>query len=171
MFPVTERHGADLPSRYRRCPCSGGRADSTSGSSRDGTHGEIDAPAAIIVRSHTCNASGAEQFSATISCDNRLSVQANRDNGLGTTPLSALVREQTKHENRSGMPNRSGLRAQALDELLASIHEYRAASPAFRHFWRVVALHNIARFKRDWIQPERAAFLAAVAASKLRRAA
>ena len=63
------------------------------------------------------------------------------------------------------------LRQQALDELLASIAEYRAASPAFRPFWRVVALHNIARFRRDWLQPERAAFEAAVAASKLRRAA
>ena len=69
------------------------------------------------------------------------------------------------------MPNRSGLRAQALAEMLASIHEYRAASPAFRHFWRVVALHNIRRFRRDHLFPERRAFEAAVAASKLRRIA
>ena len=69
------------------------------------------------------------------------------------------------------MPNGSGLRAQALAEMLASIAEYRAASPAFRHFWRVVALHNIARFRRDWLQPERAAFEAAVAAGKRKRAA
>ena len=62
-------------------------------------------------------------------------------------------------------------RAQALAEMLASIHEYRAASPAFRHFWRVVALHDIARFKRDYLQPERAAFEAAVAASGQRRRA
>ena len=53
-------------------------------------------------------------------------------------------------------------RAQRLAEMLASIAEYRAASPAFRHFWRKLALHDIARFKREFIQPERAAFLAAV---------
>ena len=60
------------------------------------------------------------------------------------------------------MPNRSGLRAQALAELLNDLAEYRAANPAFRHFWRRLALHDIARFKREFIQPERAAFLAAV---------
>ena len=71
-----------------------------------------------------------------------------------------------------GVPNITGtLRAQALAELLASIAEYRAASPAFRHFWRVVALHDIARFKRDYLQPERAAFEAAVAQQQARRAA
>ena len=63
------------------------------------------------------------------------------------------------------------LRQQALDELLTSIHEYAAASPAFRPFWRRCALHDIRRFRRDYLQPERAAFLAAVAASKLRRIA
>ena len=68
------------------------------------------------------------------------------------------------------MPNGSGLRAQALAEMLASIAEYRAASPAFRHFWRVVALHDIRRFKRDYLQPERAAFDATVARSQRRAA-
>ena len=61
-------------------------------------------------------------------------------------------------------------RAQRLAEMLASIHEYRAASPAFRHFWRVVALHNIRRFRRDWLIPERAAFEAAVRRSQRRAA-
>ena len=70
-----------------------------------------------------------------------------------------------------GVPNIAGtLRQQALDELLTSIAEYRAASPAFRHFWRVVALHNIARFRRDHLDPERAAFEAAVARSQMRAA-
>jgi hypothetical protein len=55
--------------------------------------------------------------------------------------------------------------------MLASIREYAAASPAFRPYWRRLALHDIARFKRDWLIPERAAFLAAVAASSQRRAA
>lgn len=73
--------------------------------------------------------------------------------------------------NRSGMPNGSGLRAQALDEMLASIHEYASASAPFRHYWRVLALHDIRRFRRDWLQPERAAFLAAVARQQSRRIA
>jgi hypothetical protein len=97
-------------------------------------------------------------------------VQANRDNGLGTTPLSALVREQTKHENRSGMPNGSGLRAQALAEMLASIREYASASAPFRPFWRRCALHDVRRFKREFSRPERAAFEAAVARSQRRAA-
>ena len=54
------------------------------------------------------------------------------------------------------------LRSQALDELLNDLAEYRAASPAFRPYWRRLARHDIARFKRDWLQPERAAFEAAV---------
>jgi hypothetical protein len=40
-----------------------------------------------------------------------------------------------------------------------------------RAFWRRLALHDIARFRRDHLIPERAAFEAAVAASKLRRIA
>ena len=62
-------------------------------------------------------------------------------------------------------------RAQALAEMLASIHEYAAASTAFRHYWRVLALHDIARFRRDWLQPERAAFEAAVERQQARRIA
>jgi len=87
-------------------------------------------------------------------------------------------RPSANHANRSdrnehiGVPNITGtLRAQALDEMLASIAEYRAASPAFRHFWRVVAQHDIARFKRDYLQPERAAFEAAVERQQARRRA
>jgi hypothetical protein len=55
--------------------------------------------------------------------------------------------------------------------MLASIHEYRAASPAFRPFWRKLAMHDIRRFRRDWLDPERAAFLAAVACQQRRAAA
>ena len=82
------------------------------------------------------------------------------------------------HANRSdrneriGVPNITGtLRQQALAELLNDLAEYRAASPTFRHFWRVVALHDIARFRRDYLQPERAAFEAAVRRQQSRRAA
>ena len=63
------------------------------------------------------------------------------------------------------------LRQQALDELLNDLAEYRAASPAFRPYWRRLAIHDIARFRRDWLQPERAAFEAAVRARQARRAA
>jgi hypothetical protein len=55
--------------------------------------------------------------------------------------------------------------------MLTSIHEYASASAPFRQFWRRLALHDIVAFKREFIRPERAAFLAAVAASKRRRAA
>ena len=54
--------------------------------------------------------------------------------------------------------------------MLASIAEYTAASPAFRPYWRRLALHDIRRFRRDYLDPERAAFEAAVR-SQRRRAA
>jgi hypothetical protein len=63
------------------------------------------------------------------------------------------------------------VRAQTLNEMLASIAEYQTASPAFRPYWRRLALHDIARFRRDWLQPERAAFEAAVARQQARRIA
>jgi hypothetical protein len=73
---------------------------------------------------------------------------------------------------RIGVPNITGtLRQQALDELLNVLAEYRAASPAFRAFWRKLAMHDIRRFKRDFLVPERAAFLAAVACHQRRAAA
>jgi hypothetical protein len=79
---------------------------------------------------------------------------------------------RSDRNERIGVPNITGsLRQQALDELLASIREYRAASPAFRPYWRKLAMHDIARFRRDFLDPERAAFLAAVERSKQRRAA
>ena len=56
----------------------------------------------------------------------------------------------------------SSLRAQALAELLNGLAEYRAASPAFRPYWRKLARHDIARFKRDFLRPEMAAFEATV---------
>jgi hypothetical protein len=85
---------------------------------------------------------------------------------------SANQANRSDRNERIGVPNITGtLRQQALDEMLASIREYRAASPAFRPYWRKLAMHDIARFRRDYLQPERAAFEAAVAASKLRRAA
>ena len=63
-------------------------------------------------------------------------------------------------------------RAQALTEVINDIAEYRAAShPALRAFWRVLALHDIVAFKREFLIPERQAFEAAVARSQARRAA
>ena len=85
---------------------------------------------------------------------------------------SAIHANRSDRNERIGVPNITGtLRQQALAELLNDIAEYQAASPVFRHYWRVLALHDIARFKRQFLRPERAAFLAAVAASKQRRAA
>jgi hypothetical protein len=56
--------------------------------------------------------------------------------------------------------------------MLASIREYRAAShPALRAFWRRLARHDIARYRRDHLDPERAALEAAVARQQSRRAA
>jgi hypothetical protein len=55
--------------------------------------------------------------------------------------------------------------------MLASIAEYRAASPAFRPYWRRLARHDIARFRRDYLVPERAAFEAAVRRQQSRMAA
>jgi hypothetical protein len=63
------------------------------------------------------------------------------------------------------------LRAQCLDETLRCIREYRAASREFRPFWRGLALYEISQFKRWFLVPERAAFLAAVERAKHRRAA
>jgi hypothetical protein len=62
-------------------------------------------------------------------------------------------------------------RQQALDELLNDLAEYRAASPAFRPYWRKLARHDIARFRRDHLDPERAAFEAVVARQQRRAAA
>jgi hypothetical protein len=85
---------------------------------------------------------------------------------------SDIRANRSDRNERIGVPNITGtLRQQALDELLASIREYRAASPAFRPYWRRLARHDIARFRRDFIQPERAAFEAAVRRSQQQRAA
>ena len=79
---------------------------------------------------------------------------------------------RSDRNERIGVPNITGtLRQHALDELLASIHEYAAASPAFRPYWRRLALHDIGRFRRDFLVPEKLAFEAAVRASRSRRAA
>jgi hypothetical protein len=52
--------------------------------------------------------------------------------------------------------------------MLRCIREYRGASHAFRPFWRGLALHEIAQFKRWFLVPERRAFEAAVARSRQR---
>jgi hypothetical protein len=55
--------------------------------------------------------------------------------------------------------------------LLNDLREYRAASPAFRPYWRRLAMHDIRRFRRDWLLPERVAFEAAVERQQSRRIA
>jgi hypothetical protein len=86
---------------------------------------------------------------------------------------SANQANRSDRNERIGVPNITGtLRQQSLDEVLNDLREYRAAShPALRAFWRRLALHDIARFRRDHLIPERAAFEAAVARQQSRRAA
>jgi hypothetical protein len=83
-----------------------------------------------------------------------------------------LVAEICAKHRRTNTSVHQIARAQALTEVINDIAEYRAAShPALRAFWRVLALHDVARFRRDYLAPERAAFKAAVARSQARRAA
>jgi hypothetical protein len=58
-----------------------------------------------------------------------------------------------------------------LRDLLAEIEEWKRASGADRDYYRRLALHDVAEFKRLYLVPERRAFEAAVRASKQRRAA
>jgi len=91
---------------------------------------------------------------------------------LELDPRAAGAAARPTGQSGSAGQRQALIRAQALAELLNDIAEYRAAShPALRAFWRVLALHDIARFRRDYLRPERAAFEAAVAASQRRRAA
>jgi hypothetical protein len=81
---------------------------------------------------------------------------------------SDIRANRSDRNERIGVPNIAGtLRQQSLDEVLNDLREYRAAShPALRAFWRRLALHDIARFRRDHLDPERAAFEAAVRRSQ-----
>ena len=155
MLIVTVRHDDGLLLRHRWCPVQGGQADGASGTSRLGIAGEIGAPETSLRPSQDGSASVTGESFATAPCDSDWHTKSRANN-------AACNLFSVQHL----------LRQQALDELLNDLAEYRAAShPALRAFWRRLALHDIARFRRDWLWPERAAFLAAVAASKLRRAA
>ena len=150
MFIFTERHDDGLLLRHRWCPVQGGQADGASGTSRLGNSGEIGAPATSLRPSRDGSASVTGESFATANCDSDWHTKSRANNAL---PLQHLLRQQ------------------ALDELLNDLREYRTASPAFRPYWRRLALHDIARFRRDWLQPERAAFEAAVRRQQSRRAA
>ena len=139
---------------HRRCPCSGGRTDSARGTSSGGTAGGIGAPETSLNPSRDGSASVTGESFATANCDSDWHTKSRaNDAACNLFSMQHLLRQH------------------ALDEMLNDLAEYRAASPAFRHFWRVVALHNIARFRRDWLIPERAAFEAAVRRSQRRAAA
>ena len=62
------------------------------------------------------------------------------------------------------------LRDQRLRDMLSEIEEWRRASGRDRAYYRRLALHDIAEFKRLYVVPERAAFEAAVRRSKQRKA-
>ena len=128
--------------------------------SSDGTAGEIGAPVTSLPLSRDGSASVTREV-----------FTAATDASPGHTKLPPDNAFSVQHLSQRATSVTESYRAQRLAEMLASIAEYRAASPAFRPFWRVLALHNIARFKRDYLQPERAAFEAAVAASGQRRRA
>jgi hypothetical protein len=154
MFIFTERHDDGLLLRHRWCPVRGGQADGASGSSRLGIAGGIGAPETSLRPSRACHASVTTEAFATAPCDSDWHTKS-RANNAGCNLFSS------QH-----LP-----RQQALDELLNDLAEYAAASPAFRPYWRKLALHDIARFRRDFSVPEKLAFEAAVRASRSRRAA
>lgn len=58
------------------------------------------------------------------------------------------------------------LRYQRQRDLLSAIEEYRRASGPDRAWWRQDALHRLQEWRRLYRQPQRAAFTAAVAASR-----
>ena len=96
------------------------------------------------------------------------------ERGGATTPRPGTAIDRPRADRPVPAPAvriGSTLRQQALDELLNDLREYRTASPAFRPFWRRCTLHDVVRFKRDHLQPERAAFEAAVARQQARRIA
>jgi hypothetical protein len=65
----------------------------------------------------------------------------------------------------------SHLRAQCLDDMLAAIRDWAASTGRTRALWRRSARYEIARFRSWFLDPERAAFEAAVARQQARRAA
>ena len=149
MFPATERQSNGLPSDV-------GAADGSKAS----VWRRLDAPNSDYIPVTGLSSKGIASTGTAIICGCTGDTKSHAVNALFLRELpqrAACVTES--------------YRAQRLAEMLASIHEYRAASPAFRPFWRVVALHNIRRFNRDYLQPERAAFLAAVERAQRRRAA
>jgi len=64
----------------------------------------------------------------------------------------------------------SNARAYHLRDMLAAIEEFWRSEGPDRDYWRGIALYRIAQFRRHYLNPERAAFEAAVARS-YRRAA
>jgi hypothetical protein len=63
------------------------------------------------------------------------------------------------------------IRGYRLRDMLAAIAEWSHATGTERDFWRATGLNRIREFRRLHLNPERAAFEAAVARSQLRRAA
>lgn len=58
------------------------------------------------------------------------------------------------------------VRRQCHRDMLASIAEWQRASGPDRAYWRRNAQHDLRRFRRHYLEPERAAFVAAVAANR-----
>jgi hypothetical protein len=149
MFIFTERHGDGLPSNV-------GAADGSKAS----VWRRLDAPNPDYIPVTGLSSKGIASTGAAPTGDCDGDTKSHAVNALFLRELPQRATFVTE-----------SYRAQALAELLNDLREYRAASPAFRHYWRKLAMHDIARFKRDYLQPERAAFEAAIARAAQRRAA
>jgi hypothetical protein len=100
---------------------------------------------------------------------------------IGTPAASMSKRHSSATANSSGYASaRCGgynhnaaalIRSARRRDMMAAIEEWRRASGTDRDWWRSQAGHLIREWRRLHVQPERAAFQAAVAASQLRRAA
>jgi hypothetical protein len=64
----------------------------------------------------------------------------------------------------------SHLRAQCLDDMLTAIRDWATSTGRTRALWRRSARYEIARFRSWFLDPERAAFEAAVERSQRRAA-
>ena len=85
---------------------------------------------------------------------------------------SDIRTNRSDRNERIGVPNITGtLRQQALDELLTEHPRISRRQPRLPPVLAALRPPRHRRFRRDWLQPERAAFEAAVRQQQSRRAA
>jgi hypothetical protein len=140
MFDTTERQSDGLPSNV-------GAADGSKAS----VWRRLDTPNPDYIPVTGLSSKGNASTGAALICGCAGHTKSHAVNALFLRELPQRAPSVTE-----------SYRAQALAELLNDLAEYRTASPAFRPYWRRLARHDIARFRRDYLGPERAAFEAAV---------